>query len=126
MEKAWFFAAGAAVCFVLGTRYGRQTYEKMRDQSLEAWHNLTVQEKVGGATETLKDMAPKVQQKAGALAKKITPHGTDTSVTTAPTTGVPLETCRRRARTSPLPAGSRASAEGPLPARNHRCSVLRS
>ncbi len=64
MEKAWFFAAGAAVGFVLGTRYGRQTYEKMRDQSLEAWHNPTVQEKVGGATETVKDKAPKVRRRS--------------------------------------------------------------
>ena len=94
MDRAWFFAAGAAVGFVLGARFGRQTYEKMRDQSLEIWHNPTVQDKVGGATETVKDKAPKVQQKVGALAKKVTHHGTDgtdTSATTAPTTGVPLK-----------------------------------
>ena len=99
-DRVWFFAAGAAVGFVLGARFGRQTYEKMRDESLEIWHNPTVQEKVGGATETVKDQAPKVQQKVGALAKKVTHHGadgtdgtdgTDTSVTTAPTTGVPLK-----------------------------------
>ncbi|PQP10528.1 YtxH domain-containing protein [Rhodococcus opacus] len=107
MEKAWYFAAGAAVGFVLGTRFGRQTYEKMRDQSLEAWHNPTVQEKVGGATETVKEKAPKVQQKVGALAQKITHHGadgTDTSVTTAPTTGVPLEEAPGPAPAAPAPA----------------------
>lgn len=77
MEKALFFTAGAAVGFVLGTLAGRQTYDKMRGQSLELWHNPTVKEKVSGATETVKDKAPKLQQKVGALAKKATHHGAD-------------------------------------------------
>lgn len=95
MEKTLFFTAGAAVGFVLGTRAGRQTYDKMRDQSLELWHNPTVQEKVSGATETVKDTAPKLQHKVGALAKKAAHHGADgadTSAVTATTTaGAPLE-----------------------------------
>jgi hypothetical protein len=65
------------VGFVLGARAGRQTYDKVRDQSLELWHNPTVQEKVSGATETVKDKAPKLQHKVGALAKKAAHHGAD-------------------------------------------------
>jgi hypothetical protein len=38
MVKTLFFASGAAVGFVMGTRAGRQTYEKMRDQSVELLH----------------------------------------------------------------------------------------
>jgi hypothetical protein len=90
MQKALIFAAGAAVGFVVGTRSGRQTYEKMRHQSLELWHNPTVQEKVSEATETVKDKAPQVQHKVGELAKKATHRGTDTSSTSAPTNGVSL------------------------------------
>lgn len=90
MQKVLTFAAGAAVGFVLGTRSGRQTYEKMRHQSLELWHNPTVQEKVSGATETMKDKAPQVQHKVGELAKKATHHHTETSSTTAPTNGASL------------------------------------
>ncbi|MFI6430709.1 YtxH domain-containing protein [Rhodococcus oryzae] len=94
MVKTLFFAAGAAVGFVLGTRAGRQTYEKMRDQSVELWHNPAVKEKVSGATETVKDKAPKLQQKVGALAKKATHHGADgadTSAITASAAGAPPE-----------------------------------
>lgn len=113
-DRVWFFAVGAAVGFVLGARFGRQTYEKMRDESLEIWHNPTVHEKVGGATETVKDKAPKVQQKVGALAKKITHHGaagTDTNVTTAPTTGVSLKEAPAPAPAATEPAPAPAATE---------------
>ncbi|MDF3313535.1 YtxH domain-containing protein [Rhodococcus sp. T2V] len=79
MEKALIFATGVAVGFVAGTRAGRQTYEKMRNQSLELWHNPTVQEKVSDAAHVVKDKAPQVQQKVGALAKKATHRGHTTS-----------------------------------------------
>ncbi|MFC0454620.1 YtxH domain-containing protein [Rhodococcus jostii] len=88
MQKALIFAAGAAVGFVVGTRSGRQTYEKMRHQSVELWHNPTVQQKVSEATETVKDKAPQVQHKVGELAKKVTHHDTGTS---APTNGASLD-----------------------------------
>lgn len=78
MMKALTFAAGVAVGFVVGSRAGRQSYEKMRDQSRELWHNPTVQEKVSGATQAVKDTAPQLQHKVGALAKKATHRGPDT------------------------------------------------
>ncbi|MGW5153457.1 YtxH domain-containing protein [Rhodococcus koreensis] len=83
MEKALIFATGVAVGFVAGTRAGRQTYEKMRNQSLELWHNPTVQEKVSDATHVVKDKAPQVQQKVGALAKKATHRDHTTSADVA-------------------------------------------
>ncbi|MGX7730562.1 YtxH domain-containing protein [Rhodococcus sp. 2H158] len=82
------FAAGTAVGFVLGTRAGRKTYEKMRDQSLGLWHNPTVHEKVSGATHTAKDKVPQVQHRVEALAKKAAHRGSGTDTGTA--TGVPL------------------------------------
>ncbi|MDT2004803.1 YtxH domain-containing protein [Rhodococcus opacus] len=91
MQKALIFAAGAAVGFVVGTRSGRQTYEKMRHQSVELWHNPTVQQKVSEATETVKGKAPQVQHKVGELAKKVTHHDTDSSTTSAPTNGASLD-----------------------------------
>ncbi|GCE43596.1 YtxH domain-containing protein [Rhodococcus sp. USK10] len=104
MQKVLTFAAGAAVGFVLGTRSGRQTYEKMRHQSLELWHNPAVQEKVSGATETVKDKAPQVQHKVGELAKKATHHHhTDTSSTTAPTNGASLGDAATPAPAAPTP-----------------------
>lgn len=113
MQKVLIFAAGAAAGFVLGTRSGRQTYEKMRHQSLELWHNPpTVQEKVSEATETVKDKAPQVQHKVGELAKKATHRGTDTSATGAPpTNGVSLEDAAGRTPTAPPPTVT-SSTEG--------------
>ena len=97
MEKALIFATGVAVGFVAGTRAGRQTYEKMRNQSLELWHNPSVQEKVSDATHAVKGKAPQVQQKVGALAKKATHRGHDTSAdvdsgTTGPQNGAAVVT----------------------------------
>ncbi|AKE90894.1 MULTISPECIES: YtxH domain-containing protein [Rhodococcus] len=88
MVRAVIFAAGTAVGFVLGTRAGRQTYEKMRDQSLGLWHNPAVHEKVSGATQTAKDKVPQVQHRVEALAKKAAHRGSGTGTGTAP--GVPL------------------------------------
>ena len=109
MQKVMIFAAGAAAGFVLGTRSGRQTYEKMRHQSLELWHNPTVQEKVSEATETVKDKAPQVQHKVGELAKKATHRSTDTS---APTNGVSLEEAAGRTPTTTEPAAVTTPTEG--------------
>ncbi|GAF50328.1 hypothetical protein C8E05_5137 [Rhodococcus wratislaviensis] len=109
MQKVLIFAAGAAAGFVLGTRSGRQTYEKMRHQSLELWHNPTVQEKVSEATETVKDKAPQVQHKVGELAKKATHRSTDTS---APTNGVSLEEAAGRTPTTTEPAAVTTATEG--------------
>ena len=70
MMRVLTFAAGAAVGFVLGTRAGRDTYEKMRDQSAQLWNKPAVQQKVTEARATVQEKAPQVQEKAGDLAKK--------------------------------------------------------
>jgi hypothetical protein len=113
MQKLLTFAAGAAVGFVLGTRSGRQTYEKMRHQSLELWHNPAIQEKVSGATETVKDKAPQVQHKVGELAKKATHHHTDTSSATAPTNGAPLGDAATPAPAAPTPIDAQTTTGVP-------------
>lgn len=87
MQKALIFIAGAAAGFVVGTRSGRQTYEKMRDQSLELWHNPTVQDKVSEATETVKEKAPQVQHKVSELAKKASHRSVETGSASATTVG---------------------------------------
>lgn len=112
MSKALIFAAGAAAGFVVGTRSGRQTYEKMKKQSLTLWQRPAVQEKVGGATQTVKgkvgeatqtaqgkvgeathtvrDKASQMPHRVTALAKKATHRRSETEETadtgTAPET----------------------------------------
>jgi len=109
MQKALIFAAGAAAGFVLGTRSGRQTFEKMRHQSVELWHNPTVQEKVSEATEAVKDKAPQVQHKVGELAKKATHRGTDTNT---PANGVSLGEAAGRTPMTTEPATVTSPTEG--------------
>ena len=113
MQKVLTFAAGAAVGFVLGTRSGRQTYEKMRHQSLELWHNPTVQEKVSEATETVKDKAPQVQHKVGELAKKATHRHTEADSTTAPTNGALLGDAASPAPVAPTPTDAEPTTAAP-------------
>lgn len=87
MQKALIFIAGAAAGFVVGTRSGRHTYDKMREQSLELWHNPAVQEKVSEAAETVKEKAPQVQHKVGELAKKASHRSTESGPASPPTVG---------------------------------------
>ncbi|QIX53819.1 YtxH domain-containing protein [Rhodococcus sp. DMU1] len=86
MIGALIFAAGAAAGFVAGTRSGRQTYQKIKEQSLGLWQHPAVQDKVAGATQTVKDKAPQVRHQVAALTKKATHRspGTGSEPGTAP------------------------------------------
>ncbi len=70
MKNKVVFATGMAVGFVLGSRAGRDSYEKIKNRANQLWNDPKVQEKVSGTTETLKKKAPGVQEKASAAAKK--------------------------------------------------------
>jgi hypothetical protein len=56
MIKKWIFAAGAGIGYVLGTKAGREKYEKMRMQARQVLDNPTV-----------KDATDAVQTEAGRL-----------------------------------------------------------
>lgn len=70
MKNKVVLATGMAIGFVLGSRAGRDSYEKLKTKANELWNDPKVKEKVSGTTDMLKKKAPGVQEKASATAKK--------------------------------------------------------
>ena len=66
------FVAGAAVGYVLGARAGRKRYEQIKGQATRLWRSDPVQDRVGTATETVKQQAaPYVTEKLGEAVKAV-------------------------------------------------------
>lgn len=67
---------GGAIGYVLGTRAGRQQYEKMSAKARKLWHDPRVQDKVADAEHVAGDAAKtsgsKMTDKAAAAARNIT------------------------------------------------------
>lgn len=63
MKKRVLLLTGAAVGYVLGTRAGRDQYEKIRSQAKTLWADPRVQEQVQHAQQVVKEQAPVVQEK---------------------------------------------------------------
>ncbi|MFB9776316.1 hypothetical protein [Brevibacterium otitidis] len=62
MKKRLILLAGLGIGFVLGSRAGRQSYERLKNQVEEFWQNPRVQEGVQQATDTVKEKAPEVAE----------------------------------------------------------------
>ncbi|WP_051476737.1 hypothetical protein [Arthrobacter sp. Br18] len=70
MKNKLVFTAGMAAGYVLGTRAGRGSYEKIKAKATELWNNPKVQETLSSTTETVKTKAPAVQEKLGGVLKR--------------------------------------------------------
>jgi len=66
MIKKWLFVAGAGVGYVLGTRAGRERYERMRAQAREFLDKPKVKE----ATETVQAEATRLYDEGKAKVKE--------------------------------------------------------
>jgi hypothetical protein len=75
VKKRLILLAGVGVGFVLGSRAGRQSYEKLKNQVEEWWSDPRVQDSIHKATETVREQAPavadKVQSVAGSAAGSV-------------------------------------------------------
>ena len=60
---------GGAVGYVLGTRAGREQFEKIRSSAKSLWEDPRVQDTVSEATDFVKDRAPEVKDKVGGAVK---------------------------------------------------------
>ncbi len=70
MQGKIMFALGAAIGYVVGTRSGREAYDKLKTQANDFWQDPRVQQKVHEAQDFAKDKLPIVGEKATQAAKK--------------------------------------------------------
>lgn len=57
------FVAGAAVGFLLGSRAGREPYEKAKEQARNMWEKPAVQERVSAAGDAVREQGSQVAGK---------------------------------------------------------------
>lgn len=57
------FLIGGAIGYVLGTRAGREQFEKIRSSAQKAWENPKVQETVSTVEERAREKAPEFKEK---------------------------------------------------------------
>jgi hypothetical protein len=67
--------AGLAAGYVVGTRDGRERYERIKDQTNRLWQDPRVQQKAEQAQTVARDKAPQVQQKLNDVAQKVAGRG---------------------------------------------------
>lgn len=71
MKNKIVFGTGIAIGFLLGSRSGRQTYDKLMAKTDELWHNPKVQDTVSHTTNTVKEKAPGISSRAEKTFKKV-------------------------------------------------------
>jgi hypothetical protein len=71
MKGKILFVAGLGIGYVLGTRAGREQYEKLKAQVARLWNDPRVQQQVDAVEEYVKDKAPDVAEFVADGAKKV-------------------------------------------------------
>lgn len=72
MKKRLILLAGLGVGYVLGSRTGRQSYEKLKAQVQDLWSDPRVQETFDKANQTIRDRAPGVADAVKSATDKVT------------------------------------------------------
>ena len=70
MQGKIMFAVGAAVGYAIGSRAGRESYDRLKSQFTEFWQDPRVQQKVSEAQEFAKEKIPTVGEKVSQAVKK--------------------------------------------------------
>ena len=70
MKGKFLFGTGLAAGYVLGTRSGRASYEKIKTRAEALWSSKPVQDKVAAASEAVKDKAPEVTDQLAEAARR--------------------------------------------------------
>lgn len=87
MKKRLILLAGLGVGYVLGSRTGRQSYEKLKAQAQDLWTDPRVQDTVEKANQSIRDKSPAVADAVQTAADKVNsaagagPTGTATAGT---------------------------------------------
>jgi hypothetical protein len=68
--------AGVAIGYVLGSRSGRQSYERLKARSKDVWSSPAVQQQVARAEEAVKAQGPVVAEQVAHAAKQVADKAT--------------------------------------------------
>ena len=71
MKKRLILLAGLGVGYVLGSRTGRQSYEKLKAQAQDLWTDPRVQDTVEKANQSIRDKSPAVADAVQTAADKV-------------------------------------------------------
>ena len=71
MKSKILLVVGIGIGYVLGTRAGREKYDKMKATAEKLWNDPRVQKQVNNAEEFVKDKAPEVAEFLSDGAKKV-------------------------------------------------------
>ncbi|MDN6603310.1 YtxH domain-containing protein [Brevibacterium sp.] len=71
MKKRLILLAGLGVGYVLGSRTGRQSYEKLKAQAQDLWSDPRVQDTVEKANQSIRDKSPAVADAVQNAADKV-------------------------------------------------------
>ena len=71
MKGKLLFVTGLGIGYVLGTRAGREQYEKLKAQAARLWNDPRVQKQVDAVEGYVKDKAPDVAEFVADGAKKV-------------------------------------------------------
>lgn len=71
MKKRLILLAGLGVGYVLGSRTGRQSYEKLKAQAQDLWTDPRVQDTVDKANQSIRDKSPAVADAVQTAADKV-------------------------------------------------------
>ncbi|MCT1690742.1 hypothetical protein M3B11_07205 [Brevibacterium sp. p3-SID960] len=123
MKKRLTLLVGIGIGFVLGSRAGRQSYERLKTQVEEFWQNPRVQEGVQQATDTAKEKAPEVAEmvkdKAPEVAGKVQSAATSaTGAAQAKADDVKSNVQQKKAEKDAQKAADTASAQVEKDAKN--------
>lgn len=75
MKTRLALVTGVAAGYVLGTRAGREQYEKIRSQASSLWKDPKVQQQVSHAQHVVREQAPLVQEKLSSATKGVVGKG---------------------------------------------------
>jgi len=84
MQGKIMFVLGAAAGYVVGTRTGRQGYERLKKQANDFWHNPKVQNTVSQAEDFAREKLPVVGYKLNSTVKKHVAHSNADAETSRP------------------------------------------
>lgn len=81
---------GAGIGYVLGTRAGREQYDKMAAEARKVWRDPRVQDKATRAQHAADDVAHRAQDKVTTTVEERLGNGSDdTGATSTPSDGTP-------------------------------------